>query len=396
MTRILFVDDDPLVLDTLRLTVRVLNREWEACFAASGEEALELLARTSCDVVVSDLRMPEMSGAQLLNEVMRLYPGTVRMILSGYAEQEMVLRCVGTAHQFLTKPLALPALKKLLDRVTTLRKRLHAEEIRRLVGQKGSLPSIPKVYFEIQNALAEPNCSVERIGQIVATDAGLTTKLLQLVNSAFFGIAHEVSNAEEATMLLGTGTIRSLALTLNLFSAFKTAPVENFSLEQIWAHSLRVARLAKRIVTLEGGDDNLADQAFTAGLLHDVGKLLLSDNPSVHYLELVVRSRKENRPLLERETQAFQTNHAEVGAYLLDLWGLPLPLVEAVAWHHTPLEAGAPVFNALTAVHAANVLEQQTSPHAPNAALSQLDQPYLQQLKLENRVEAWRKALASL
>lgn len=389
-TRILFVDDESMVLDMLRMAVRVMKQTWEPAFASSGQEAIELLAKQPHDVVMSDLRMPGMSGAQLLNEVMKRYPATVRIVLSGFAELEMVMRCVGSTHQFLTKPVDMAALIALLQRVANLRQRLHSAEIRELVGGKESLPSIPEVYFEILDALAEPDCPVERIGQIVASDPGLTTKLLQLVNSAFFGFAHEVSNAEEATLLLGTGTIRSLALTLHLFSAFKTPAVEGCSLEQIWTHSLRVARLARRIATIEGADEGVTEQAFTAGLLHDVGKLVLAERKAAPYLELVARARKENRPLMAVESEALPATHAEVGAYLVDLWGLPVPLVEAVNWHHTPGAANSKGFDALTAVHVANVLEQNSLIGASRANLSQLDMPYLQRLKLEHRVEVWQ------
>jgi len=389
-TRILFVDDESMVLDMLRMAVRVMKQTWEPTFAGSGQDALKVLTRQPQDVVMSDLRMPGMSGAQLLNEVMKLYPSTVRIVLSGFAEQETVMRCVGSTHQFLLKPLNMSALIALLQRIANLRQRLQSVEIRELVGGKESLPSIPEVYFEILDALAEPDCPVERIGQIVASDPGLTTKLLQLVNSAFFGFAHEVSSAEEATILLGTGTIRSLALTLHLFTAFKTPAVEGCSLEQIWSHSLRVARLARRIAMLEGGDEGLAEQAFTAGLLHDVGKLVLAERKAAPYLELVVRARKEGRPLMDVEAEALPATHPEVGAYLLDLWGLPMPLVEAVAWHHRPSQAGSSGFSALTAVHVANVLEQNGLIGITRANLSQLDLPYLQGLKLEHRVEVWQ------
>ena len=394
--RVLFVDDEPLVLNLLRQAVKMMHQDWEGVFASSGDEALKHMAAQPFDVIVSDMRMPGMSGAQLLNEVMRLYPATVRIVLSGYAEQETVLRCVGSTHQFLAKPVDFRALSAMLKRVTNLRQRLHSEEIRQLVGQKKSLPALPKVYFEILDALAEPDCSVERIGQIVATDPGLTAKLLQLVNSAFFGFAHEVSSAEEATVLLGTGTIRSLALSLHLFSAFEIPKTEGCSLEEIWSHSLRVARLAQRIAHLEGADETLLEEAFTSGLLHDIGKLLLADCPSTHYLDLFVQAHKENRSLLELETQALHATHAEVGAYLLDLWGLPLPLVEAVAWHHAPAQAGSAVFSALTAVHVANVLEHTGQANPAPANLNQLDQSYLEQLSLGNRVEAWQRELANV
>jgi putative nucleotidyltransferase with HDIG domain len=390
-TRILFVDDEPIILELLQLSVSSVKTAWESTFAKSAEEALALMAKGPFDIVVSDMQLPGRSGAQLLNEVMQRSPATIRIILSGYGDRELVMRCVGATHQFLAKPFKLSDLKATLKRVNDLKKRLRSNEIRRLVAQEQCLPSIPAVYFKILDALQDPNCPVERIGEIVATDPGLTSKILQLVNSAFLGFAREVASADEAVMLLGTGPIRSMALTLHLFSAFSNPQGQDGSLERVGGHSIRVGQLAQRIAKLEGADEKLTEEAFTAGLLHDVGKLILAENPSVKYLELMAQARQAGRTLIEAESAALQATHAEVGAYLLDLWGLPLPLVEAVAWHHEPGRTSESGFSPLTAVHVANVLAQETAPS--EGPRDQLDSDYLSRLNLGQRVEAWRQDL---
>ncbi|HVV73909.1 MAG TPA: HDOD domain-containing protein, partial [Verrucomicrobiae bacterium] len=239
-----------------------------------------------------------------------------------------------------------------------------------------------------------PECSSEELGEIVSTDPALTTKLLQLVNSAFMGFAREVASAEEAVMLLGTGTIRSLALGLHAFSAFKSSPRTDGILQTVWDHSARVARLAERLTRLEGGDDKMAEEAFTAGLLHDVGKLLLVDNQAEAYLQMLSHGELDGAKLIEAEHAAFSATHAEVGAYLLDLWGLPLPLVEAVAYHHEPARAGHLEPGALTFVHAANALEHE-APNLPPAS-TMLDLDYLERLSFASRVADWRQELAEL
>jgi HD-like signal output (HDOD) protein len=281
-----------------------------------------------------------------------------------------------------------------LNRIRDLRERLGSEEIQKLVGKKDSLPSIPAVYFKIVEALQEPDCSIERIGEVVATDPALTAKILQLVNSAFFGFAREVSSAGEAAMLLGLGTIRSLAFTMHLFSAFKAVESEIWSVDRVWKHSLRVGQWGRKIAHLEGADENLAEQAFTAGVLHDVGKLILADNLAGNYLELVARATRENRPLIEVEQEVLGATHADVGAYLLALWGLPAALVEAVALHHEPGRTSELVFSPLTAVHVANVLEQEGQGPDHKAAASRLDSLYLDLLGIGSRVQVWRGKLS--
>lgn len=200
-----------------------------------------------------------------------------------------------------------------------------------------------------------------------------------------------MSSANEAVVLLGTGTIRSLALTCRLFSAFKVEPSRDFSVEQVWTHSLRVARLAEHIARLEHSNNAVVEQAFTAGLLHDVGKLMLANSFGAQYFAQVTRSANERRALDEIENEVFGTDHAEVGACLLQLWGLPSPLMEAVLWHERPDASPSDGFNPLAAVHVANGFDHETHGTGPSARHSQLDGDWLERLNLGARLEVWRQ-----
>jgi putative nucleotidyltransferase with HDIG domain len=393
--RILFVDDEPMILDVIQLTLESMASEWEMVFVESGAQALELMARHPFDIIVTDMRMPDMTGAQLLIEVMKRYPATVRIILSAYAEQDLLLKCVGATHQYLAKPLEMEALKTALSRVASLKAWLPSRQIQQSLIREEFLPSIPAVYLEIIEALQTPNCDIQAIGELVATDPGLTAKLLQLANSAFLGFAREVSSAEEAVMLFGIGTVRSLALSAPVFSSFQTLQVEGFSLEEVWNHSLRVGRMAQTIATLEGASEEVLEQTFTAGVLHDIGKVLLAENPAVDYSGVIARARQTGRPLFEVERDVFQVTHAQVGAFLLDLWGLPPTLVEAVALHHTPAETNEPVFNPLTAVYVGNSLEHDAETPNHEQLANRLDPGYIRQIGLEHRIEAWQEELTA-
>jgi putative nucleotidyltransferase with HDIG domain len=389
--RILFVDDEEMVLRMLRLAVASMQGQWEASFAASGPEALDSLARQPADIVVSDMRMPGMNGAQLLNEVFRLHPETFRVILTGFVEQERVMETVGTAHQFLSKPIQLDALKELFRRADSLRQRLENRQTRLLISQTGCLPTVPDIYFKILNALQEPDCPAERIADIAATDPGLTSKLLQLVNSAFFGFASPVSSPKEAVMILGTGTIRSLALTCRLFSAFKLDASSALTLDQVWNHSCRVARMAEHIARLEHSNHAIIEQAFTAGLLHDLGKLILAQAIGPDYAALVRQAQREKCVLGELEKKVLGTSHAEIGASLLQLWGLPSPLVEAVLYHEAPEDGAPDGFSALIAVHVANVLDHEAHNGSSDGAPRIVDSACLHRLNLKERFEKWRE-----
>lgn len=387
--RILFVDDEEMVLRMLRAAVASMAGQWEAAYAGSGQEALDLLRGQTFDMVVSDMRMPGMNGAELLNEVFRLYPATFRVILTGFVEQSHVMETVGTAHQFLSKPFELNRLKELLKRAGTLRDRLSDPKLRQIVAQTGCVPVVPRVYFEILSALQNPECDIEGIAKIVATDPGLTSKILQLVNSAFFGLASPIAHPAEAVMVLGTGMVRSLALSDGVFSAFPAHHAEGFSVEHLWGHSVRVARLAERICRFEHADAGTVEQAFTGGLLHDVGKLMLAHSLPSEYPSLLNRAAKENRPLTGIESATLKATHAEIGACLLQLWGLPAPLVETVLWHEQPESAPADGVSPLIAVGAANILDHQSSDDPANPAA--LETGWLDRLGLQACLERWRQ-----
>jgi len=359
-------------------------------FAESGEEALTLIGHQPFDVVVTDMRMSGMNGAQLLTHVMRQHPQTVRIVLSGYADLSEVVSCVGLTHQFLTKPCSLEDLKNCLKRVTGMKQQLGHEKLRALTGGMANLPSLPKLYLEIAEALQSPMASTERIADIAARDPALSAKLLQLSNSAFFGFSRRVFSVAEAVQLLGVGVIQSIALAVPLFSAFDHHKCPGFFLEQVWDHSVETGVLACRIYNHHLDDSHRAEQAFAAGVLHDVGKLILAEKLSDQYSEIIKESHTAKLPLHEVERKHLGASHAEVGAYLLALWGLPVPLVEAVACHHNPRRCANHNLCLAGVIHIADALQHAGSAQ-PDAVPARVDVDYLKYIGMEADYEIWRK-----
>jgi HD-like signal output (HDOD) protein len=393
--RILFVDDEPLILQGLQRLLHHMRQEWEMEFCESGLEAMVRMAAKPYDVVVADMRMPGMNGAELLNQVMRRYPKTVRLILSGHADKDLILRCVGSTHQYLAKPCDADVLKGAIQRAAVLEKTLQTETLRKLTAQLDRLPCLPALYLQITERLQSPEASLEEVAALVAKDIGMTAKILQLVNSAFFGARRQVADVGEAIRLLGMDTIKSLAFSVQAFSQFETIRLPGVSMPRLWAHSLQTAAAAKAIAQAEQADPKLAEEAYCAGLLHDAGKLVLAANFESMYLEAVELAKRETMFLSAAEQQLFGATHADVGGYLLALWGLPVPVVEAVALHHQPSGCPAAAFQPLTAVHVANVLVNHANTDPEGLPLGQTDECYLSELGLDGRVSAWRTAVQS-
>jgi HD-like signal output (HDOD) protein/CheY-like chemotaxis protein len=381
-----------MVLEGLRRMLRPMRAEWEMDFVESADAALKLMAQKPFDVIVSDMRMPRMNGAELLTEVMQHYPATVRLILSGYADKDLILKCVGSTHQYLSKPCDAASLKAAVSRASALENSVQGERLKALVCQMNRLPSVPALYMEVVEEASRADASVDDIGRIVGRDLGMTAQVLKLTNSAFFGLSRPLSSAEEAVGYLGIDTIKSLVLSLHAFSQFDKAETGTLQIEALWSHSLSVASLAKRIAKLEMEDGKAAEESFTAGLLHDIGKLVLAVNMPKEYSEASSLA-QSGLEITQAEEKIFGTNHSDVGGYLIGLWGLPVPVVEAVALHHSPSRLPIPAFSPLTSVHIANVLEWERADYPQGAAPPKMDEDYLAQVVNLSHLKDWRELL---
>jgi putative nucleotidyltransferase with HDIG domain len=379
--KILFVDDDANVLAGLRRILRGMRPEWDMEFSESGQEALEILAGKPFDVLVTDMRMPGMDGCQLLEKVKELYPQIVRIILSGYSERDLVFSSVGLAHQFLSKPCDAETLKTTVSRASAMRELLEDEFLVKIVSSIDSLPSVPALYQEVIEEVNSEEGSLEKIGEIISKDAGMSAKLLQLVNSAFFGLPAKATSILRAVNLLGVETIKTLVLSVKIFSQFEQPGL--ISVSRLWEHSLETGMIARSIATQKNLVQAGIDEAFTAGLLHDIGKLILLDKLPEKYAEASTLSETSGRPIWEAEQTVLGTTHAQVGAYLLGIWGLSPSLVEAVAFHHCPGKCPNTSLSSLTAVHLADYAEHTAR---GESGKDRLDIDYLKKLGFSDKL----------
>lgn len=388
--RILFVDDEPMVLQGIQRLLRPMREEWEMDFADGGEKAKECMGAAAYDVVVTDMMMPGMNGAQLLAHVKESTPKTIRLVLSGHAQQDLAIQCVGIAHQYLSKPCDAGLLKSTIARVTAPGFADRNGQVMTLVAQLGQLPSIPSAYSQIVEMLNSPDASLEEIGELIAGDMAMTAKILQIVNSAFFGLSSRISKPSEAASYLGMATIKALVLSTNVFCQYEQKMPKGFSATDAARHSQQVGALARAIARAEDAPRAVVDESLVAGLLHDVGKLILASSLPEQF-ERAIEAGAVDLP--DEERAIFGASHADVGGYLLGLWGLPPPVVEAITLHHSPGESEGESFCPLTAVHVAECLlgakSGGASAPAPDAA-------YLARLDLADRLPAWRAAMQEL
>jgi len=393
MKRILFVEDSELLRDLYGIMLTRERDRWEVQTAADGESALELMKQCAFDVVASDMRMPGMDGIQLLNEVSKLYPQTSRLIISGVTDQAEAADALGSTHQFILKPVDVKTLRDTLVRLNGLDVYLRDEKLKALAARFKVLPSFPALYLEIMQAVESPDAPLQNIDSLILKDPGLTAKILQIANSAAFGLPGRIQDPFMAIQRLGLNTIRSLALSSHVFASFAPSQTKNFSVDALWTHLMKCGHIARAIMQTEHADPDDLEAAYTAGMLHDMGKLMLADSLPGEFQSVLALAAARQVPLHEVEMEVFGTTHAGIAAYLLGLWGLPAPIVEAVAFHHTPEKSTHQVFSPLTAVHVANALVHEAE---ADGEPSSLNHDYLDQIGVTDRLDAWREKAEEL
>ncbi|MBP8819482.1 MAG: HDOD domain-containing protein [Syntrophomonadaceae bacterium] len=388
--RILFVDDEQPVILGLKRTLHSIKNEWELYFACSAGQALQILACNPVDVLVTDIRMPEIDGAQLLERVRELYPDIIRIVLSGYSDEQMLLHSVKNAHQFVTKPTDGETLKRVIYRACLLREKLKDPTLLAIVTGIEDLHSLPGIYHRLLDEIESIEPSVDRIVKIISSDMAMTARVLQLTNSAFFGISRKVTSPKQAVAILGLNTLRALVIKIGLFSSFDDRFCSMFSLQDLWSHSLMVGSTSRQIVQCETNDPVLAETAFTAGVLHDIGILPMLRMAGC-YEKIQAYAKHKGCCWVEAEYEILGVSHAEIGAYLLSIWGLPDEVLEPVMFHHRPSEAGSCAFMPLTAVHAANAFLRPGFGNLMMNRSSCLDLDYLDKINMLGRIEHWRE-----
>ena len=378
---ILFVDDEKNLLQGLQRSFYSMRSSCTLRFAEGGRQALEMLAQAPADIVISDMRMPNMDGVELLGQVQKVAPQAVRIILSGNSDHGMVRRTVHGAHQFLSKPIAVENLKAVLLRTIALRGMMANPEVIARIGRLNHLPTHPRLLSAVRQELEKADPELKKVGAAISRDIGMSARLLQLVNSAFFGLARRIVDPIEAMELLGVTLLK--ALLLEDFVQTDGAGVPDGEADRLWRHSLRVSAMTAGILTAEQAPKNLVETGRTAGVLHDAGRLLLRSLPGS------VPEPPSDDPgfideAIDEERRVFQVTHAEVGAYLLGIWGLPDELVEAVAWHHQPAKIPEGKGTLVpVAVHFADAFSRRGSGEP------RFDLESLRKLGVEARLPAW-------
>ena len=380
---ILFVDDEPNVLKGFRRMLRGMRNEWDLDFAESGQDAIDWMHRHPVDAVVSDMRMPGVDGSQVIATAARLHPESIRIILSGYADQDSLLKALDPAHRFLAKPCEASTLIDALKGAFAVRHLLPVPELRTLVNGLKSVPVPSERYFALMRQCDDPLSTARSIGEAIESDLGLTLQLLRLANSAYFGSRRVPTTCRQALEMLGVDTVRALIAISEFYIVQGLSPAIVAECRALAEHSLSISAMARKIAVAMDLPRESIDGSATAGLLSHVGTGVLRINRSASFEAAMARVDAGERDLESVEREAFGVTHAELGAYMVRLWGFPDVVVEAIAFHHAPSKSGVKDIGPIAILHLAQAIAAENA-NIPSLLRNRANTPTLDRDYLES------------
>jgi len=332
---LLFVDDESQIL---RCLSRLFSDSGHRILCAgSGVEALNICAETKVDLIVSDMRMPEMNGVELLSKVKQAYPQSLRVILSGYSDEGLVIDALqnNITMTYLLKPWDNDELCQTIEKVLDTGSLLSSAALLTVINAMGHLPTLKPYLQEILDTI-DSDDDIATIGRKIEKDHTISSKILHIANSAYYGI--KTGSIKTAVSFLGLQIVKNLIRSMSVMDAFEIPGYGRYYAEKLWTHSFETSNIQKAILSSLLPRSEM-QMVISAGLLHNIGIAFLLKNCSTEYLPLVKETiNNPSTSLSSLELEQFGFTHAQVGGYLLQWWNLPFPIVEAALYHDNPTD----------------------------------------------------------
>ncbi|MEM5536417.1 response regulator [Neptuniibacter pectenicola] len=365
--------------------------DWHTVSVTRLDELLAALDNNHVDVLVLPLGDNPTQTLELLAKVIEKHPSVIRVVLSDYLTPMQTARTSELAHHSLPLDCTSEMLIEDISNSIHVSGLINKPAVKEYITSLQALPVLPEVYENLNRALGSERSSAREIAQILEQDPVMTAKIMQWVNSAFFGLSRNINRIHEAVTILGVRMIRDLVLTSHLFDAYPQTDVwKSFSFKQIHQRSMAVARAAQHIARSVKADRHVQAQAFLAGLLHDFGILVLASHNPADYHRIISKASLMDQPVYAIEKLELGVTHAEAGAYMLALWNLPPKVVEAVLFHHFPKASPGNGFTPLTAVHVADALLPPATSVVGCDMSSRLSMDYIKRIDMETELDHWQ------
>lgn len=345
--RILFVDDERQILRALKRLF--IDSDYETVFMDNGEDALAYLEDHPVELIISDIRMPSMNGFDLLKKVKEMHPLTLRVALSGYTDSKKIYKALeeNIAKMYMFKPWDNKELLNIIDQMLELEDLLKNRELLDLINNINDLPTVPQLYLDIKRLIQE-EADVDAIAKKIEEDPPITSRILRVANSAFYGA--KTGSISQSIMYIGLINVKNIVLSNGVFDAAKS---HSSSVKILWEHATITNKITN-LIYQEFMKKKIPNIFASAGLLHDIGKVIMFTHFGDTYDAVLKEALDTNRPIVELEREHYNVTHQELGGYLLNWWEIPLPIVETALYHHKPLDAKVINKELVAIVHLAN------------------------------------------
>ncbi|MEG8946187.1 response regulator [Rosettibacter firmus] len=332
--KLLFVDKLNNEQNRYQSLSDILGEQYEIYFASDSQEALNTLKNNDIDVCLIQFDSTSFNSLDLLTKIKRSFPKTIRILLSEDFSEKLSIRTFNLLHQVIKCPIEDKLLKEKLEPLLILKNLIKNDKLISKLNSEDGIPTLPEIYFKLEKELFSPEVSIHKVVNLISKDISLTTKIFQLVNSAYYGIPAKITDFYQAVNILGLNVIKSIVIYTKVFAHLEKKGELKEIIEAIWNHSILVSSISQKIIFYFTGNRDLAEQAYIAGILHDIGKIILI-NIEPNYIKELKISRNNAFSDDDLEKSFYGVSHTEIGAYALALWGFPRSIVDAALLHHS-------------------------------------------------------------
>ncbi len=387
MRRLLFVDDASRRLREVEAFLTANgDGKWETTFVDTGEDAIRYLGTEPFDILVTDVRSRVVDAAHLLRCARQQSPTTARVVLAAQSEFETAFQALSSAHLCLDKASDPRVLSVALARACAVQSLVTSPDLRALIGKLDTLPARPQIWSQLTSLIDDPNSSLSEMAELVEQDLAISARVVQVASSVFFARSAEIRGVADAVPRIGTRLLSHIVLAEAAFRGFDEVSRVGLDIEELHAHAFLTAKIARSFLP----DRRMAEDAFLSGLLHDVGKLVIASAIPEMYQRITELAEASGRPRDAVERLQLGVDHGQVGGYLLGLWGLSFPIIEAVSFHHEPERVPQTALDLVGTVHIADSLANEVTGD-PEDDRERVNSAYLEELGVADNMEDWRR-----
>lgn len=345
---ILIVEAEGELTKSLPGTFNGTSTDWQILRTRGTAGALDVIARRSISMVVADGANHAEDCAALFRSLQDNHPDVIRLALTPGPVTGREPGAQLLAHQVIAVDSPPADVERALARGLSARIQLQANpQLVVLMSKIDNVPTPPALYFELRDEIDSPDSDAHSIASLISRDAALSARILRIANSGYYALPCSVSDLHQATALLGTELVLGLVLSVHLF---ESPPLPGVNLDALWKHCFAVSALAREIARSLGGTAADINTCSIAGLLHDLGSLVLLHNFSGIYQTMIRDAAGDESTLLKLELDHFQVGHPQLGGLMLDLWCFPEQIVKAVTHHHDSSDPGGADNTAVRAI----------------------------------------------